>query len=54
VLSLPDVFDLYHLSNQTAPLLARHAIVAYSVLSVSRETSKKNINQDKVGLPSAN
>ena len=32
VLALPEVFDLYHLSNQTAPLVASHAIVGTSSL----------------------
>lgn len=32
VLRLPDVFDLYHLSNQTAPLLASHAVVGRPVI----------------------
>jgi glycerol-3-phosphate O-acyltransferase 1/2 len=48
VLSLPDVFDLYHLSNQVAPLVASQAIVAYSILSVAREPKNKFVNREKV------
>jgi glycerol-3-phosphate O-acyltransferase 1/2 len=49
-LELPDIFDLYHLSNQVSPLVAMQAIVARSILSVAKEVkrNKKNIKREKV------